>query len=160
LYIPVTIKPFRLLTDSEKILRQKVLSGIIPNKVIPKDVKKDKPKSLIPPPGKRITSDTTLLPSANIDFDTIRLAKKEEAIIFGKVPADAIPTYLWEGNAGGWIIGWMVKRKFRKFLPTDEHYWALPKRVKIFLNDDVAVERYLQDKFGGYYDGYYLEGQN
>ena len=159
LYIPVTIKPFRLLTDSEKILRQKVLSGIIPNKVIPKNIKKDKPKSLIPPPNKRITSDTTLLPSANIDFDTIRLVKKDE-IIFGKVPSDGIPIYLWEDTGGGWIIGWMVKRQFRKFLPTDEHYWSLPKRIKAFLNDDAAVEKYLRLKYGDYYDGYYFGGQD
>jgi hypothetical protein len=159
LYIPVTIKPFRLLTDSEKVLRQKVLSGIIPNKVIPKDIKKNKPKPQIPPPNKRITSDTTLLPSANIDFDTIRLVKKD-ILTFGKVPSDALPMYLWDGNGGGWIIGWMIKRKFRKFLPEDEFYWALPKHIKAFLNDDAAVEKYLRLKFGDYYDGYYFGGQN
>jgi hypothetical protein len=54
----------------------------------------------------------------------------------------------------------MIKRQFRKFQPTDEYYWALPKKVKAFLNDDSAVEKYIGEKFGGYYDGYYLGGQD
>jgi len=41
-------------------------------------------------------------------------------------------------------MGYMIKRKFRKFLPEDEFYWALPNWMVQFLNDDVALEKYLR----------------
>jgi hypothetical protein len=49
----------------------------------------------------------------------------------------------------------MVNRKFRKYLPTDEFYWAMPKWLKDFLNNDTELEKYLRFNLGGYYDGLY-----
>jgi hypothetical protein len=66
LYIPVTVKPYRLLTEEEKKEREAILNGVIsPDKIKPKNpAKKLQPASEL----KRITNDTTLLPTANIEF--------------------------------------------------------------------------------------------
>jgi hypothetical protein len=36
LYIPVTVKPYAMLTDSEKVVREQILNGNIPKGVIKK----------------------------------------------------------------------------------------------------------------------------
>ena len=152
LYIPVTVKPYRLLTDSEKIVRQKILQGRVPQSV----VKKDTIKKQIPIPVVRKTAkvDTTLLPTANIDFTPPVIEKRQPS---KKIPWDAQPIYYRDPSGGGWLIGWMIGRKFRKFSPGDEFYEYLPKFYKDFLNDDVKLEQYLRIMWGGYYDGIYYE---
>ncbi|MEY4334594.1 MAG: hypothetical protein RLZZ196_3344 [Bacteroidota bacterium] len=151
LYIPVTVKPYRLLTDSEKVVREKILAGRVPP-----SMKKETPKKQIPsPPIKKISKvDTTLLPTANIVLVLPEVKKKTTG---GKIPWDAQPMYYNNPYGGGWLMGWMIGRKFRKFLPTDEFYEYLPKYLKEFLDDDKKLEQYLRLKWGGYYDGLYNE---
>jgi len=148
LYIPVTVKPYRLLTEEEKKEREMILSGTIsPNKIKPKAVvRKVTPVNELP----RITNDTTTLPTANIEYIPPVVPKQAQG--FTSAPATATPVF-FEGN--GWLIGHMVGRKFRKFQPTDEHYWVLPQSMKDFLMDDEAVKFYLQQIYGKYYDGIY-----
>jgi len=145
LYIPVTIKPYRLLTDSEKVDREKILKGIVPNR-IKVTAKKEKPL-------KKATIDTTLLESAKYDYVPPVIQKEESR--FTVPPLAGIPMYYLDAYGGGWLMGYMIGTKFRKFLPTDEFYWALPKKIKDFLNDDAAVEKYIRLKLGGYYTGFY-----
>ena len=156
LFRSVTIKPYKLLTDSEKVIREKILSGIIPNKVIPKTKKVITPT---PPPKeevKKLIKDTTLLPSANID---LILPPIDKVIVIIKkpkpIPYDAQPMYYYNEYSSGWLMGWMVGRKFRKFLPTDEYYEYLPQYVRDLLNDEIKLDKYLKMKWGGYYDGIY-----
>jgi len=147
LYIPVTVKPFRLLSDSEKIVRQNILDGIIPRKAIANPIKSRPVKKV-----KRVIEDTTLLESATIDYKPPVIIK---ASGLTGPPSNGIPLYYQMDYGGGWLMGWMVGRKFRKFLPTDEFYWSLPVWLKDFLNNDKELEKYLKIKFGGYYDGIY-----
>jgi hypothetical protein len=148
LYIPVTVKPYRLLTEDEKKEREMILSGVIsPNIIKPKTVaKKITPLTEL----KRITNDTTVLPTANIEYTLPIVAKQTPG--FTLVPAIATPVF-FEGN--GWLIGHMIGRKFRKFQPTDEFYWALPQSMKDFLMNNEAIRVYLELVYGKYYDGIY-----
>jgi hypothetical protein len=146
LYIPVTVKPFRLLTDSERIVRENILRGI---KLKPSPVKTIKP---IIPKIKSKNIDTTLLPSNNL---TIILPTYIKEYIHTYPPNNAIPVYYINPYGGGWLIGYMIGRKFRKFLSTDEFYWSLPKWYKEFLKNDLELEKYLRIKYGGYYNGFY-----
>lgn len=148
LYIPVTIKPYRLLTEEEKKEREMILSGVIsPNVIKPKTVaKKITPLTEL----KRITNDTTILPTANIEYTLPTIIKQTPG--FTSAPTTATPIF-FEGN--GWLIGHMIGRKFRKFQPTDEFYSALPQSIKDFLMDDEAIKFYLEQLYGKYYDGIY-----
>jgi len=145
LYIPVTVKPFRLLSDSEKVVRNNILKGVY--KTIPKT---SKPVKSIIPKIKSTVPDTTLLSSVNIE---IILPTYRQ--INNLIPPNAYAIYFRDSYGGGCLIGYMIGRKFRKFLPTNEYYWSLPSNIKNFLKNDVEVEKYLRIKFGGYYDGFY-----
>lgn len=146
LYIPVTVKPFRLLTDSERIVRENILKGIIPK---PKLIKTTKP---IIPKTKSKKPDTTLLPSSNL---TIILPTYQKEIKRTYAPFYAIPIYSENLPFSQWLMGYWIKRKFRKFLSTDEYYEFLPKGLKELLNNNVELEKYLKQRFGAYYDGLY-----
>jgi hypothetical protein len=112
LYIPVTVKPFRMLTDSEKEIRKKILDG----------------------------------------FDT---GRKDSSKNFSYTvpPPNSVPMYYVSPLGGGNLMGYMVGRKFRKYLSTDEYYWTLPQYIKDLLNDDKSLEEYLKLKMGNYYEG-------
>ena len=145
LYIPVTVKPYKLLTDSEKIIRAEILKGTIPKKILQT---KPKPKSK---PKKPIQDDSPLK-SANISYEPPKIRKEYK---YTKPPPNSIPIYYLSPYGSGHLMGYMVGRKFRKYLSTDEFYWAVPKSLKDFLNDDTELEKYLKNKLGAYYDGLY-----
>lgn len=147
LYIPVTVKPFIMLTDSEKVIRKKILEGGVPVK-IKSSVKPIKPVKKI----RKSISDTTLLESSKINYLPPIINK---VIKFTSPPSNAKAFYYHSPYGGGYLIGYMVNRKFRKYLPTDEYYDILPKWVKEFLNNDKELEKYLKIIWGGYYDGIY-----
>jgi hypothetical protein len=101
-----------MLTDSEKVIRRKILGGFNTRR-------KDPPKNFsytIPPPN-------------------------------------AVPMYYRSPLGGGSLIGYMVGRRFRKCLPTDEYYWTLPQWLRDLLNDNASLEKYLRSKIGDYYEG-------
>jgi len=155
LYIPVTVKPYKLLTEEEKVIREQILKGVIPKKIVPKTNKVITPT---PPPKsemKEIIKDTTPLPSANIEI-ILPSVQKQVKMKTNKIPNGAIPFYIRNGSGGGCLIGYMIGRKFRKYLPTDEFYnEAVPTIVKEFLNNDIQLDKYLRIQFGAYYNGFY-----
>jgi hypothetical protein len=112
LYIPVTIKPFGMLTDSEKIIRKKILE--------------------------------------EFDFGEVGASKN---FCYTVPPPNAVPFYYSSPFGGGSLMGYMVGRKFRKYLPTDEYYSSLPRMIRDLLNDNESLERYLRSKIGDYYEG-------
>jgi hypothetical protein len=152
LYIPVTVKPYKLLTDSEKIIRTEILKGIIPKKILqPKTKIKPKPE-LKSKPTKPLPKDDSPLESANIDYIPPVIRKEYKYTV---PPLGAVGIYYLNQYGGGYLMGFMVGRKFRKYLPTDEFYWAMPKWLRDFLNNDIELEKYLKNKLGSYYDGLY-----
>ena len=146
LYIPVTVKPYSMLSDSEKVIRKNILQG-----QIPKIIKKQNKKVSIPKLKAKV-KDTTLLQTANIYYEPPPVVKQTGTTY---PPMDARPIYYENPYGGGWLMGYFVKRKFRKYLPTDEFYWCVPNWLKDFLNDDVKVEKYMKQKYGTYYGGLY-----
>jgi hypothetical protein len=144
LYVPVTVKPFRLLTDKEKEERQKILGGGI---VVKKSIKntQDKPRKT-----NRVIADTTLLESSRINYIPPAIPKT-----FTYPPSGSVPMYYYNYYGAGTLMGYLVGRKFRKILPTDEYYWAMPKYIKELLSNDAELEKYLKIELGGYYDGLY-----
>lgn len=150
LYIPVTVKPYKLLTDSEKIIRTEILKGVLPKKILqpklkPKPKSKSKPTKLPP-------RDDSPLESANIDYVPPTIRKEYK---YTTPPLGSVSIYYLTPYGGGHLMGYMVGRKFRKYLPTDEFYWAMPKWLKDFLNNDIELEKYLINKLGKYYNGLY-----
>lgn len=149
LYIPVTVKPYNMLTDSEKIVRKKILEGQI--NIVQKKVE-DKKIVQIPKVNNGI-KDTTLLINANIEYNPPIISKE---LIYTRHPWDAEPVYGYDlpiKDGQLWLIGYWIKGKFRKYLPTDEFYEFMPKSLKEFLNDDKRLEQYLRIRYGSYYQG-------
>ena len=151
LYVPVTIKPYNMLTDSEKVIRAKILEGRFP--VV---IKKESPKkkNVVIPKVKPQIKDTTLLENANINY-VPPIIQKDNGKKLNSIPWDASPMYDYDATGSLWLMGWMIKRKFRPVLPTDDLYESLPKVLKDFLSDNKKLEQYLIMKWGGYYDGIY-----
>jgi hypothetical protein len=151
LYIPVTIKPVSMLSDSERVVRDKILQGNV-SIVMKSDMEKRKsstiPKNL---PAKKM-SDTSLLASAFLRYE---LPPVQKINIFTRPPSNAIPFHDYTLTKGGCLIGYMIGRKFRKFLPTDEYYNVLPQKIKNLLSNDSTLEKYLKIRLGSYYNGLY-----
>lgn len=152
LYIPVTVKPYNLLTDAEKVLRNKILEGTY---IL---VKKNRKVRDTPPivPKKTTVKDTTLLQSASIVFIPPTVTKP---IYYTRPPWDALPIYYYNPYGGGHLMGFAVGRKFRKYLETDEYYELLPKWLKQFLKDDKELWKYLNMRYGAWFDGFYGENK-
>jgi len=149
LYVPVIVKPYRMLTDSEKVLRAKILEGRV-STVIKKEIPKKKTVAI--PKQKRQIKDTTVLENANIYYVPPSFKKQ---INLNPIPLDATPMYDYDVIGSNWLMGWMIKRKVRPVIPTDDFYIWLPKKLKDFLKDKEKLEQYLKIKWGGYYEGIY-----
>jgi len=149
LYVPVTVKPYNMLTDSEKVIRAKILEGRFP--VV---IKKESPKKkkVVIPKVKPEVKDTTLLENANITYVPPAF---EKGPYYTHPPEGAIPFYFYNYYGAGSLGGYMIGRKFRKVWPTDEYYWAVPKWIKDLLNDNKRLEQYLIIALGHYYGGIY-----
>lgn len=157
LYVPVTIKPVRLLTEKEKEIRKKVLEGYVflkPKPIQNTQIKNSEPTKTINKvviPKKTVSaSDTTEIKT--VDYTPPTVQKK-----FTYPPSNAVPMYYYNSWGAGTLMGHMIGRKFRKYLPTDEYYWAIPKWLKDFLNNDVELEKYLKSQLGDYYGGIYTK---
>ena len=163
LYVPVTIKPVRLLSDSEKVLRKKALEGYV---FLKPDVKKvtnintstkDSTGKKIPrkinlPQNKPSTLDDVEIKNSSIEYVPPVVRKN-----YTSPPPNSVPMYYYSSPGNGTLMGYIIGRKFRKYLPTDEYYWALPKWLKEFLNNDKELEKYLKLQLGGWYEGLYTK---
>jgi hypothetical protein len=151
LYIPVTVKPYSMLTDSEKVVRQNIINSIIPKKLTASvNQTTVKPKRVT---NKKIVNDTTLLESANINY-TPPVVNKRSEVKYTYPPLSSVPVYYYTAYSGC-LMGYMINRRFRKFLETDEFYWALPDWLKVFLKNNEELGKYLKSRFGSYYNGLY-----
>jgi hypothetical protein len=143
LYIPVTVKPYSLLTEDEMKLRQKILgvkpkyvtSNIFPKrKVIMKTDSVVKPMYLVKPNKK----DSILEPS---EF--------KYPLFNGNITN---PIYASNGYTSC-LIGWLVGRKFRKLKPEEYVQFAVPLYGRELLQNEKELDKTLRIKFGEYYQG-------
>jgi len=124
LYVPVTVKPYMLLTADELLLRNQILH------IIPKidSVKKKEPPRRF-------------------------AVKREYKIEYGGKVVNGYPVYAINEYGSGALIGFMVNGKFRKIHASEYTKYAVPVYAQKILEDDEVLNKLLQVKFGGYYKG-------
>jgi hypothetical protein len=153
MYIPVTVKPYILLTEAEKIQRAEILAKVesVKNKIeFEKKLTFTAKRTIAPPVSTPVPYSPTFdsIPTqVKTPLPTVRTAPR--------IPAGATPVYCDGPYGGGWLMGYMIGRRFRKFYSTDEYYWALPKEAKRILENDNEIEALLRLYFGEYYEGFY-----
>jgi len=143
LYIPVTVKPYILLTQDELKVRQQLL-GIKPKYVT----------SNIFPKRKMIMRKDSLVKP----MYAIRHGKKDSVLapsIF-KYPIFvenySNPIYASNGITSC-LVGWMIGRKFRKIKPNEYNQYAVPSYGRQLLENQKELDKTLRIKFGEYYQG-------
>jgi hypothetical protein len=143
LYIPVTVKPYSLLTEDEMKLREKIL-GVKPKYV----------NSNIFPKRKVITRTDSMIRPMHVITST-----KKDSIL----PPSSYKYPLFENNFtnpiyanNGYtncLIGWMIGRKFRKIKPKEYSQFAVPLYGRELLENEKELDKTLRIKFGEYYQG-------
>lgn len=123
LYVPVTVKPYMLLTEDELILRNRILH------IVPNIQKFDTSKRFF------VKRDTTL----NIKVDNQY--------------QESITVFAYNNYGSGGIIGFMYGRKFKKLKSQEFVKYAVPQFARDILADDKLLEKLLKLKFGEYYSG-------
>jgi hypothetical protein len=143
LYIPVTVKPYILLTQDELKLREKLLG------VKPKYVN----SNIFPKRRVIMRKDSLVKP-----MYAIRHGKKDSVLapsIF-KYPIFvenySNPIYASNGITSC-LVGWMIGRKFRKIKPNEYNQYAVPSYGRQLLENQKELDKTLRIKFGEYYQG-------
>jgi hypothetical protein len=141
LYVPVIVKPFALLTETELIMRYKALhiTPVFPS--IPKRQveKRDSTNTIV---VKKVIN--------NIPKDTIIHVNN-----FYAIKPNNLPIYAFNGYGSGGVIGFMVGRKFKKLTKKEYSEYAVPLFARELLANEKELDKYLKIKFGAYYEGFY-----
>jgi len=142
LYVPVTVKPFGLLTQSELIMRYKALHIQVPD--IPKPPKREMEK--------RDSTNTIVVKQVinNLPKDTIIHVNN-----FYVIKPNNLPIYAFNGYGSGGVIGFMVGRKFKRLTKSQYAEYAVPLFARELLANEKELDKYLKIKFGAYYEGFY-----
>jgi len=144
LYIPVTVKPYILLTEDELKLRQKLL-GVKPKYVT----------SNIFPKRKVIMRKDSLVKPMYF----VNTIKKKDSILppsIYKYPifAENFSNPIYSSNGiTSCLVGWMIGRKFRKIKPNEYNQYAVPSYGRQLLENQKELDKTLRIKFGEYYQG-------
>jgi hypothetical protein len=148
LYIPVIVKPFMMLTDSELVLRNSLLQAtapVQPNfiKYVPKPVVKD----TIPP----IKVPVKKLPKVVADNSSEN--KHVQALSFLIRYNLYSPVYYFEDPklGGPALIGFMTGRTFVRIRKEDYQAYAVPIWAQKLLEDKIKLNDFLKTLFGDYY---------
>jgi hypothetical protein len=142
LYVPVTVKPYGLLTQSELIMRYKALHIQAPEMTKP-------PKREM---EKRDSTNTIVVKQVinNIPKDTIIHVNK-----FYVMKTNGLPIYALNEYGSGGVIGFMVGRKFKRLDKKEYGNYAVPLFARELLANEKELDKYLKIKFGAYYEGFY-----
>jgi hypothetical protein len=144
LYIPVTVKPYILLTEDELKVRQQLL-GVKPKYV----------NSNIFPKRRVIMRKDSLVKPMYF----VNTIKKKDSILapsIYKYPifAENFSNSIYASNGiTSCLIGWMIGRKFRKIKPTEYNQYAVPSYGRQLLENQKELDKTLRIKFGEYYQG-------
>jgi hypothetical protein len=150
MYIPIVVKPDKMLTDSERIARNELLKSFNIHDLYVK-MKENKLNNLLnkikvnmaDTTNKKIQSYTI------INVNTKVLENKSKDYITN------YPVHFYGLYGGNSIIGFMVGRKFQKIQPNDYKTFAIQKHCKEILENEKNLISYLKIKFGDYFNGFY-----
>ena len=131
LYVPVTVKPFALLTQKELDLRNKILG------------RNDKLLSMNQPKDTQVVVKTVDTITKKTTITTVRFQ--------GNIVADmdGVPVYYTNGTTYC-FIGSMKKGIFRKVPKSKYREYAVPKYGRLLLEDNERLKKELKNKFGSY----------
>lgn len=155
LYVPVTVKPFMLLTEDELISRNEILSKIDAN-YIPQQIPKPTPivTKVIPIPTDTIKPDTSMLsevkPTQNIVISNVENTTPTYIPKVYSVCTNPTPTYAYNTITGGTIIGFICGKYFVKITPDEYNYYRVPHWARNILENEKSLSQLLKDKFGNY----------
>lgn len=154
LYIPVIVKPFMMLTDSELVLRKSLLEATAP--VVPSFIKVVLQPAIL---KSVVIKDTTVpikipvktLPKVhvNIESEKKHLAKLDFLLRYNLYS----PVYYFEDPAlgGPALIGFMTGRTFVRIRKEDYQAYAVPKWAQKLLENKIKLNDFLKILFGDYY---------
>ena len=125
LYVPVTVKPYGMLTETELMLRNKILHLPLPVKHM---VKRDSTNYLV--------VNDTIIP-----------------IIRYQPLHKGVAIYFYNAYGSASIIGFIDNHKFIKLRHEQYPDYAVQKFARDLLEDDKLLDSYLRLKFGAYYEG-------
>jgi hypothetical protein len=154
MYLPIVVKPDGMLSDSERVVRDKILKSYNVHDLYLK-MKERKLDILLNKIQKDI-SDTT---SKTKRLESYEVIDKNSLVVVHNnvVYITEQPIFYRDAYSGAGLIGFMVGRKFQKIEPKDYKTFALPKYCIDLLKDDKRLEFYLKTVIGGYYDGFYYK---
>jgi len=143
LYIPVTVKPYSLLTEDEMKLREKIL-GVKPkfttSNIFPKRKVIMRTDSVVKPMHfARSNRKDSILEPSEFKYPNFN----------GNITN---PIYASNGYTSC-LIGWLVGRKFRKIRPNEYPQFGVPLYGRELLENEKELDKTLRIKFGGYYQG-------
>ncbi len=154
MYLPIVVKPDEMLSDSERIDRDKILKSFNVHDLYVK-IKERKLDNLLNKIKKDI-SDTTVKTKRLESYEMIdknSLVVAHSNVIY----ITEHPVFYRDAYGGAGLIGFMVGRKFQKIESKDYKNFALPKYCIELLQDDKKLDNYLKITFGSYYDGFYVK---
>jgi len=143
LYIPVTVKPFTLLTQSELEIRNSILLRLDPSYISKQFIlpKQDTPKI--------VKSDIVYVKN-KIETDYVSQSEIKKMDFSCSFP---IPVYAYNPSTGGTIVGFVCGKYFIKIKPEFYKYYCVPKWAQEILEDEKELKKLLFNKFGGYLEG-------
>jgi hypothetical protein len=173
LYVPLMVKPMRLLTKKEKEAREEIARKIEDNDLenifgdLNETSETAKSGATNPPnkkqkgvEGENAKPDKTALAEQkaenNEPVKSKVPAKPDEPVIPIK-PAFvfddrfANPIYYYNQYGSGSIIGFSIKQYFRKLRPEEYDTYMLPKSTREFLSDEIRMQNWLRTRYGNYY---------
>jgi hypothetical protein len=173
LYVPLMVKPSKLLTEKEKETREILAKKIEDNDLenlfedlseLSETAKPSAPAS----PNKKQEIVETENPKPNKVALVEQKVEKNEpskqnepakpeepaipirpAFVFDDRFAN--PIYYYNQYGSGSIIGFSIKQYFRKLRPEEYDTYMLPKSTREFLSDEIRMQRWLRSRYGNYY---------
>lgn len=149
LYIPVIVKPFMLLTDSELVLRNALLGittpppPIIVIKYEPVEIIKDDTLH----PMRKPPVETPTLPQ----MKAITAVDERKYKFLLKYNTESPVYYFEDPSLGGpCLIGFINNRIFVKIKRQDYNSFAVPKWAQKLLEDDERLNKFIRSLFGDY----------
>lgn len=144
LYIPVTVKPYNLLTEEEMKLRANILN-VKPKYVI---------SNIFPKRKAIFRRDSVVKP-----MHFVNTIKKKDSILAPSaynypIFSSNFGTAVYASNGiTACLVGWLVGRKFRKIQPNEYSRYGVPLYGRELLENQKELDKTLRIKFGEYYQG-------